>query len=89
MASLFVLDVDDYAPFARCAHSDDGIDVGRVGPYVELRFDSTLSIDRASTGLRHALWYSGIAALQGARVVQYDKTSLRLLADSRRGAGPQ
>jgi hypothetical protein len=81
VASLFVLDIEDYAPISECAIRDNDVEVRRVGPYVELRFGGTLTVDRVSTGLRHALWYSGVAALNGARVVQYDKTRLRLQAD--------
>lgn len=81
MASLFIVDVSDYEPMVRCAVGDSGLEVHRTGPYVELRFPDGVTIDRRATGVRHAVWYSGVAALNGARVVQFDKNALRVVAD--------
>lgn len=80
MASLFVIDVAEYEPLWKCAVGDSELEVRRTGPYVELRFPDGLTIDRSATGVRHAVWYSGVAALQGARVVQFDKDALRVVA---------
>jgi hypothetical protein len=36
-------------------------------------------IDRRATGCRHAVWYSALAGLQNARVLQHDKNALRVV----------
>ena len=35
-------------------------------------------IDRRATECRHAVWYSALAGLQDARVIQHDKNALRV-----------
>ena len=85
MASVFVLDVDEYAPMWKCAVGDGELEVRRVGPYVELCFSDAVTINRAATGIRHALWYSGVAAVRDARIVQFDKTRLRVEAENGSG----
>ncbi|MEU6698612.1 hypothetical protein [Pseudonocardia sp. NPDC046786] len=37
-------------------------------------------IDRRATGCRHAVWYSGVAGLERARIAQHDKNALRVVA---------
>lgn len=81
MASLFIVDVQEYEPMVRCAVGDGELEVRRTGPYVELRFADGVTIDRRATGVRHAVWYSGVAALGGAHIVQFDKDALRVVAD--------
>ena len=36
-------------------------------------------IDRRATGCRHAVWYSALAGLQDAHVLQHDKNALRVV----------
>lgn len=36
-------------------------------------------IDRRATRCRHAVWYSALAGLQDARVLQHDKNALRVV----------
>jgi hypothetical protein len=62
------------------AVGDSELDTRRVGTYVELRFPDAITIDRVSTGARHAVWYSCIGALEQARIVQFDKHALRIVA---------
>lgn len=80
MASLFVLDVDDFTPFWQHATSEHGCTTTKKGHYVQITFDDVLTIDRRATGLRHAVWYSAIGGVDGADVVQYDKDQLKLVA---------
>jgi len=80
MATLFVLDVDDFEPFWQQAKGDD-LRVTHHGHYVRLDFVGELVVDRVSTGLRHAVWYSAIAGVHGATVAQYDKVQLKLVAN--------
>ena len=47
----------------------------------EYLFDDELVLEREPTGLRHALWYSVLAGVQGGDVVQFDKARLRVVAD--------
>jgi hypothetical protein len=52
--------------------------VSKIGPYFEIVADGVISIDRRATGCRHAVWYSSIAGLRGARITQHDKDALRV-----------
>jgi hypothetical protein len=79
--SLFIVNADEYEPFWRNAVGDSQLEIHHVGPYVEVRFTDGVTIDRRATGVRHAVWYSGIAALKDARVVQFDKDALRVVAE--------
>ena len=81
MASLFVIDAPEYEPLWKCAVGDSELGVKRVGAWVELSFPDAVTIDRKATGVRHAVWYSGVAALKDARVVQFDKHALRVVAE--------
>lgn len=76
-----VLQVEKVGPYYRIA-LDDGdrppADPGEdVGPGHTSTADQIV-IDRRSTGCRHAVWYSALAGLQHARVVQHDKNALRV-----------
>ena len=82
MASLFVVDIPEYEPIWRCAVGDSELEVHHVGAYVELRFPDGVTVDRVTTGARHAVWYSSVGGLRGARVVQFDKTALRVVAEN-------
>jgi len=88
MPSLFVVDVPEYRPMWECAASEPGVHARHLGAYVELSFSDELRIDRRATGVRHAVWYSGVGGLRGATVVQYDKDALRLVATSPGGTRP-
>lgn len=79
MASIFFVDVPEYEPLWRSA-TGESVEVRRAGAHVEVTFSDGLTIDRAATGVRHAIWYSAVAALRGATVVQFDKEALRLVA---------
>jgi hypothetical protein len=80
MPSVFVSVAPEWAP-ARRLLEQGGCEV-RVHPaHREYVFTDELVLDRATTGLRHALWYSLLAGIDGARVVQFDKTRLRLVAE--------
>lgn len=80
MASVFFADIPENEPIWKCAVADSGqLEIRHIGPYVELRFPEGITIDRRSTGARHAVWYSCIGALADARVAQFDKDALRIL----------
>ncbi|KKC06913.1 hypothetical protein [Mycobacterium nebraskense] len=83
MSSVFFADIPETEPIWNRAVADSEVEVRHVGPYVELRFRDGITIDRRSTGTRHAVWYSCLGALENARVVQFDKDALRIVADSR------
>jgi hypothetical protein len=81
MASLFVVDIPEYQTIWESAVADTELEIRHAGPYVELRFEDELTIDRVTTGTRHAVWYSCIGALKDASVQQFDKVQLRVVAD--------
>jgi hypothetical protein len=81
MPSLFIVDVPEWEPVWKNAVGDSDLEISHVGPYVELTFPDGITIDRKAAGVRHAVWYSGVAALKDAHVVQFDKDALRVVAD--------
>lgn len=74
---LFMLDVPENEPIAGVARDLPDVRVGKLGPYFVIESQAPISIDRRSTGARHAVWYSCVAGLQGWRIVQWDKDALR------------
>jgi hypothetical protein len=78
MTTLFVLDVPENVPVAEVAGRDPAVTVGRVGPYFQITAAGPIVIDRRATGCRHAVWYSSVAGLHGARITQHDKDALRI-----------
>jgi len=78
MTTFFVLDVPENLGVPKIADEDPAVTVGRIGPYFTITADGVISIDRRATGCRHAVWYSCVAGIAGARIVQHDKDALRL-----------
>jgi len=78
MTALYVLDVPENVPLATVAGADPAVTVSKIGPYFEIAADGVISIDRRATGCRHAVWYSSVAGLRGARITQHDKDALRV-----------
>ncbi|GAF46433.1 hypothetical protein [Rhodococcus wratislaviensis] len=76
MTILYVLDVVDFVPLAKVAADNPDVNVMRRGPYYEITSDRTLVIDRNATGLRNAIWFSSVAAIQRGRVARWDKEVL-------------
>ncbi|MDQ0772737.1 hypothetical protein QF026_001203 [Streptomyces aurantiacus] len=74
---LFMLDVPENVPIAGVVRDLPDVRVGRLGPYFVIESDAPLSIDRRATGVRHAVWYSFVAGLDGWRIAQWDKDALR------------
>ncbi len=75
---LFMLDVPENVPIAAVARDLPDVKVGRLGPYFVIESRAPISIDRRSTGVRHAVWYSCVAGLAGWRIAQWDKDALRV-----------
>ncbi|MCX2934326.1 hypothetical protein ORI20_29085 [Mycobacterium sp. CVI_P3] len=80
MPSVFFPAIPETEQIWTRAVGDSELDTRHVGTYVELRFPDAITIDRVGTGVRHAVWYSCIGALEHARVVQFDKHALRIVA---------
>jgi hypothetical protein len=79
MASVFVSVAPEWAS-ARDLLAGAGYEVRPHPAHVEYVFADELVLDREATGLRHALWYSLLAGIDGAHVAQFDKTQLRVVA---------
>jgi non-ribosomal peptide synthetase component E (peptide arylation enzyme) len=76
MATLFVLDVPEFAPLQRAARQA-GLAVQQAdGGY--LRFDGApeLALERARAGLGKAVWYGALTAGYVGRVVRFDDDRL-------------
>jgi hypothetical protein len=78
MTTLFILDVPENVPVAEVAARDPLVTVGRIGPYFQITSAGPITIDRRATGCRHAVWYSSVAGLSNARIVEHDKDALRV-----------
>jgi len=76
---LYVLEVPENEGVVEVAASDPDNRIDKVGPYVRITSDDDIVIDRRATGCRHAVWYSSIAGLEDARIVQHDKDALRVV----------
>lgn len=80
MASVFISMAPEWSPVHEQLVASD-YRVREHSDYREYVFDDELVVDRVTTGLRHALWYSLVAGIDRAHVVQFDKTQLRVVAD--------
>ncbi|MGU3431965.1 hypothetical protein ACNHUS_03010 [Actinomycetes bacterium M1A6_2h] len=78
MTELFVLDIPENTSIAKVADTDPSVTVDHVGPYYRIASEGVIVIDRRSTGCRHAVWYSSVAGVLGARITQWDKDALRV-----------
>lgn len=78
MTTLFVLDVPENVPVVEVAARDPEVSLDRVGPYHRITSPGAIVIDRRATGCRHAVWYSSVAGVGGARITQHDKDALRV-----------
>jgi hypothetical protein len=74
---LFVLDVPENSGVIDVARGLPGVRVGKTGPYFVVESDAPISIDRRATGMRHAVWYSCVAGLEGWRIAAWNKDALR------------
>lgn len=74
---LFMLDVPENVPIAAVARDLPDVTIDTIGPYVVIESQAPISIDRRSTGVRHAVWYSCVAGLDGWKIAQWDKNALR------------
>jgi catechol 2,3-dioxygenase-like lactoylglutathione lyase family enzyme len=76
--TVFFLDVADFADVAATAGAVEGTRTERVDGYIAVTTDGPLVVDRRATGVRHAVWYSSVAAVDGGQVAQFDKDQLRV-----------
>lgn len=81
MPSVFFANIPETEAVWKRAVGDSDIEIRDLGAYVEVRFADGITIDRVSTGARHAVWYSCVGALENARIAQFDKKALRIVAD--------
>lgn len=75
---LFVLDVPENTSILEVAREQPGVSLEKVGPYFVVTAEGSVSVDRRSSGARHAVWYSWIGGLDGWRIAQWDQEALRL-----------
>lgn len=73
---LFILDVPENTPITTTAKTLPHVTITKIGPYFAIESDTPLTINRRATGVRHAVWYSFIAGLDGWRITQWDKDTL-------------
>jgi hypothetical protein len=74
---VYVLDIPENTSIVETARASANMKIGKSGSYFLLQSDAPIIVDRRSTGVRHAVWYSWIAALRGCRITQWDKDALR------------
>lgn len=73
---LYMLDVPENNEIADVARELPDVTVGKVGPYFVIESEGPFAIDRRATGVRHAVWYSCVAGIDGCRIVRWDKDVL-------------
>jgi hypothetical protein len=73
MATLYVLDVPEFAPFVQAAHSI--LRVTKNGDYYVLSGDE-IRIPRKATGLRKAVWYGALTGGFAGRLERFDDDEL-------------
>ena len=78
MTTLYFLDAAEFTDVSAVAAAQPGARVERLPGYVAATADGPLVVDRRTTGVRHAVWYSALAAVGHGRVVQYDKDALKV-----------
>jgi hypothetical protein len=79
VTTFFLLDVPENTAVAEVAAKDPTVTVGRIGPYFAISAPGPIVVDRRSTGCRHAVWYSCIAAVApDSRITRHDKDALRV-----------
>jgi catechol 2,3-dioxygenase-like lactoylglutathione lyase family enzyme len=76
--TVYFLDAAEFADVAALASRASGARTGRIPGYVAVTADGPLVIDRRAAGVRHAVWYSCVAAVDHGTVVQFDKDALRV-----------
>lgn len=74
---VFVLDVPENAAVVETARNQPGARIGKAGSYFVIECADSIVIDRRATGVRHAVWYSCVAAIYGCRITQWDKDAFR------------
>ncbi|MEU8120580.1 hypothetical protein AB0C21_17870 [Spirillospora sp. NPDC049024] len=76
-----LLTVDEVGPYFRISATGESAGDSGDEPLGAGHSSTTgeIVIDRRATACRHAVWYSAIAGLQGARIVQHDKNALRVV----------
>lgn len=78
MKRVFLLDIPENEPIIAFARTLSGVDVVEVGPYFAVCSPTPIVVDRRATGVRHAVWYSWVAGLEGCRITQWDKDALKV-----------
>ena len=78
MTTLYFLDAAEFTDVSAVAAAQPGAQMERLLGYVKVTSDCPLVVDRRATGVRHAVWYSALAAVGHGRVVQYDKDALKV-----------
>ena len=79
MATLFVLDVTEFAPVLEAARAIPGASItGPTNGYWMIRADRELALNRQRSGLRLALWYSALMGGFIGHIAQYDRDDIRI-----------
>lgn len=78
MNRLYILGIPENEPIIEVARTIPDTEVVAIGPYYAVTSAAPISIDRRATGVRHAVWYSWVAGLDGWRISQWDKDALKV-----------
>lgn len=80
MASLFVLDVPEFAPLIDAA-GRGGVQVVRKASFARLSTPGRLVVDRAATGLGLAIWYGALTGGYQGDIERFDGDQI-VISDS-------
>lgn len=79
MATLFVLQVPEFAPLCEAMERKEGIDAKRRGHYLCLSAANELHVSRKDTGLGLAVWYGSLTGGFSGTIAQFDNDELRII----------
>ncbi|AUG79110.1 hypothetical protein CFP65_4360 [Kitasatospora sp. MMS16-BH015] len=79
--ALYVLDVPEFVPLVRAAEAAR-MTSRRIGDYVELSTAADeVTISRAGTGIRTAVWHAALTGGLDARIGSFDSETLHLVKE--------
>ena len=78
-ATLYVLDVPEFAPLVDAARRQSGLAVTRDAAHFEITAKGAMAIERSATGLERAVWFGALTGGYVGKVERFDDSELRIV----------
>jgi catechol 2,3-dioxygenase-like lactoylglutathione lyase family enzyme len=78
-ATLYVLDVPEFAPMVEAARKQTELAVTHRGTHFEINAAGAMTIERSATGLERAIWFGALTGGFAGKIERFDDTELRLI----------